>query len=160
VGRRGIAAGGHCVRLGDDGTAGTTVIDEAPRGGTLYILVVDDEVEVANLLQEVLQSRGHHVATARDGQVALDRVGERTYDLILCDVNMPVLDGPGLYGEIERLHPGIERRIVFMAGDNLSVDARQFLERSGMPILSKPFDQADVMRAINRAATHASSRPA
>ena len=135
-------------------------VDEPAGPIGLHILVVDDEIEVADLLQEVLQRRGHHVATACDGRLALDRLGERTYDLILCDVTMPVLDGPGLYREIERVHPGLERRILFMTGDNLGADVRQFLERSGMPILSKPFDQADVMRAINRAATQAAVRPA
>ena len=134
---------------------------DAPAGRAgLHILVVDDEVEVADLLQEVLQSRGHHVATAGNGHVALDRLGERSYDLILCDVKMPVLDGPRLHGEIERRYPGLERRILFMTGDSLSADVRQFIERSGMPILAKPFDPADVIRAISQAATQASVPPA
>ena len=63
----------------------------------LRVLVVDDEKEIAALLADLLALDGHRVATASDGLAALDLLEHQEYDLILSDVRMPVLDGPGLY---------------------------------------------------------------
>ena len=51
--------------------------------------------------------------TAVNGAVALDKLQERDYDLILSDLRMPELDGPGLYKELERRHPDLLHRIIF-----------------------------------------------
>ncbi|MFQ5524595.1 MAG: ATP-binding protein, partial [Acidimicrobiia bacterium] len=117
-----------------------------PRGKT--ILVVDDEAEIAGLLAEMLRADGHQVETAADGAVALVRLQERTYEVILCDVRMPELDGPGLYRELERCHPGLRERVIFITGDELGPETREFLEVTRAPRLGKPFDRQDVRRAI------------
>jgi two-component system NtrC family sensor kinase len=64
---------------------------------------------------------------------------------------MPGLDGPGLYAEMERRFPSLRRRIVFLTGDTMSVETREFLERTGAVSLGKPFLVTKVMQAIQRA---------
>ncbi len=114
------------------------------------ILVVDDEPEVAEVMADMLSVDGHHVETASNGALALDKLRERAYDLILSDVRMPELDGPSLYRELERRHPELCRRIIFLTGDTLSVQSREFLEQTGAPDLSKPFVLGEVRRVVQQ----------
>lgn len=115
------------------------------------ILVVDDEVEVAACLEEALALDGHRVDTAADGVSALEKLRERTYDLILTDLRMPGLDGPGLYREVQRRHPELSRRFVFLTGDALSPDTQRFLELVRAPVLNKPFALRDLREVIRQA---------
>jgi PAS domain S-box-containing protein len=114
------------------------------------ILVVDDETEVAGVLAEMLAADGHQVETAPDGAVALEKLGQRTYDLILSDLRMPRHDGPGLYRELERRHPQLLPRLVFLTGDTLGVEIRSFLEETGAPSLTKPFALEEIRRIVER----------
>ncbi len=114
------------------------------------ILVVDDEPEVADVLAEMLAADGHRVTTAANGALALDALRRGAYDVILSDVRMPVLDGPGLYRELERQYPQLVRRFVFITGDTLGPETRDLLDRTGAPNLTKPFNAEDVRRAVAR----------
>ncbi len=122
----------------------------APLRGNV-ILVVDDEPEIAALLAEMLSADGHEVETAANGVMALERLRKRAYDLIVSDIKMPELDGPGLYRELERCHPGLLRRIIFLTGDTLGPQTAEFLEQTGAPMLSKPLVLEEVWRAVRRA---------
>lgn len=57
------------------------------------ILVVDDEPDVAEFMELVLRADGHEVETAHGGRAALARLAHDTYDLIVCDLHMPDVDG-------------------------------------------------------------------
>ena len=61
---------------------------------------------------------------------------------------MPYLDGPGLDRALERRLPDLCRRFVLMTGDVLSAEIQTFLELTGVPGLSKPFDRSEVRRVI------------
>jgi PAS domain S-box-containing protein len=112
------------------------------------ILVVDDERLVLQLLGEMLGADHHTVDTVADGTQALEQLRRASYDLILSDVRMPYLDGPGLYRALERRRPELCRRFVLMTGDVLSAEIQTFLEQTGVPGLSKPFDRSEVRRVI------------
>ena len=81
----------------------------------------------------------------------MEKLRERTFDLVLSDVRMPELDGAGLYRELERIDPNLTSRFVFMTGDSLSAETRQFIERVGALSLSKPFSPDEVRRVVRRA---------
>jgi len=114
------------------------------------ILLVDDEPEVAATLAELLSIDGHRVDTAGNGVLALDRLREHTYDLIVSDLRMPGLDGPGFYHELKRQHPRFLARIVFLTGDTLSPELRAFLESTGVPSLNKPITMDETREMIRR----------
>jgi len=116
------------------------------------ILVVDDERLVLQLLGEMLGADHHTVDTVGDGTQALEVLRETSYVLILSDVRMPYLDGPGLYRALERRLPDLCRRFVLMTGDVLSAEIQTFLEQTGVPGLSKPFDRGEVRRVIQQIA--------
>jgi two-component system NtrC family sensor kinase len=112
------------------------------------ILVVDDESEIASLLAEMLTAGGHRADTVSDGIAALQKLAERPYDVILSDLRMPGLDGPGLYREVERRYPQLKSRFVFLTGDALGDDTRAFLEDVRAPCLGKPFTLEEVALAL------------
>jgi nitrogen fixation negative regulator NifL len=114
------------------------------------ILVVDDEPEVGRLLADLLASDGHQVDTASNGAEALERLEERDYDLILSDLRMPRLDGPGFYREVQQSRPALLSRFVFITGDTLSAETREFLEQVTAPSVHKPFDFAQVRAVVRR----------
>jgi PAS domain S-box-containing protein len=120
----------------------------AVRGGT--ILVVEDERSLASGLARLLSRDGHTVDTVANGRLALAKLDERAYDCILCDVRMPELDGPSLYRLLERQHPHLCRRCIFLTGDTLEPATQAFLEQSGAPCLAKPFTIAEARRIIRR----------
>jgi CheY-like chemotaxis protein len=102
-------------------------------------------------LVEVLQLDGHTVETVGNGEAALGKLAAAGYDLILSDIRMPEIDGPGMYWEIERRHPRLLQRMIFLTGDTLSPGTREFLEKTGAPCLSKPFALSDVREVVQRA---------
>ncbi|MEK7446345.1 MAG: hypothetical protein A2X51_15100 [Candidatus Rokubacteria bacterium GWC2_70_24] len=114
------------------------------------ILVVDDEPEIAALLADILAAGGQEVETAANGALALDKLGKRAYGAILSDIKMPELDGPGLYRELERRHPDLVRRVIFLTGDTLAPGTAEFLGRTGAPVLTKPFRVEEVIRVVQR----------
>jgi DNA-binding NtrC family response regulator len=122
------------------------------------ILVVDDEPGIAGVLAEVLQLDGHRVETVGNGEAALGKLAVEKYELILSDVRMPDLDGPTLYREVERRHPDLLRRFIFLTGDVMSPETTQFLSQTGVPCLSKPFTLEMVREAVQRALIEASER--
>ncbi len=116
------------------------------------VLVVDDEPDVAAILTEALTRDGHTVETAREGGMALDMLKRRAYDLIISDTQMPGLDGQGLYVAIGERYPALQKRVIFLTGDVLSGQKREFLERTGAPCLTKPCDLSEVRRMVQRLA--------
>ena len=73
--------------------------------------MVDDEVDVTDTLSEILRSSGHEVDVVFDGRAGFERALSVSYDLILSDMRMPVLDGPGLYEALQRERPEMADRV-------------------------------------------------
>jgi CheY-like chemotaxis protein len=116
----------------------------------MRILVVEDEPLIASLLSDMLTADGHQVETVGTGLAALERIAEQSYDLIVSDLRMPELDGPGLYRELENKHEELVDRIVFVTGSALDPANEKFLAEARVPWLSKPFTIADLHRLTQR----------
>jgi signal transduction histidine kinase len=114
------------------------------------ILIIDDEPDLATMIAEVLERDGHKVGVATNGAMALEMLANDPYDLMLSDVRMPVLDGEGLYLEVERRFPALRERIIFLTGDVLGREKQEFLERIGAPTLEKPCDLGEVRRLVHQ----------
>jgi len=108
------------------------------------ILVVEDEVEIAQMMAEVLRRDGHEIVLASSGREALARLQSEPVDLILSDLRMPDLDGPGLHRELAAVAPALARRVVFVTGDVLTPETDRFLGETGLPVLEKPLDPYDL----------------
>ena len=121
---------------------------DAPAGRR--ILVVDDDPEILDLLVTMIGTEGHAADTAGDGNAALAKIAAREYDLILCDIIMPGLDGAGVYDALQRRWPHLLGRLVFISGyaDALDDRLRTFIAQNSVPIISKPFERAQISEAI------------
>jgi two-component system NtrC family sensor kinase len=122
-----------------------------PLAGGQTILVIDDEPGLARGLARLLRRDGHTVDTVANGRLALAQIQERAYDLILSDMRMPELDGPGLYRALAQQYPHLLRRCIFLTGDTLSPETLAFFAQHGALRLTKPFTVAEVRRVIQQA---------
>ncbi len=110
------------------------------------VLVVEDEPALAAAVAEGLTDAGFEVDRAGDGEEALARVRGRDYDLIVCDLKMPRLDGMQFYRAIATVRPSLAARVIFVTGDVVGTDAERFLEETRCRWLAKPFRLADLLR--------------
>ena len=112
------------------------------------VLVVEDEVEIAQMVSEVLNRDHHQVAVATSGRQALEHLALHPVDLILSDLRMPDLDGPGLHHALVSSSPELARRMVFVTGDVLTPETATFLARTSLPVIEKPIDPYDLRRKV------------
>jgi len=113
----------------------------------LRVLVVEDEPALAVAVSEALTDAGFTVDRAGDGEEGLTRLTEQRYDLIVCDLKMPRIDGMQFYRAMAAATPALARRVIFVTGDVAGTDAERFLEETGCRWLSKPFRLGDLLRA-------------
>jgi len=116
----------------------------------ICILVVDDEPLVAAIMADILGLEGYEVETAKNGREALEKIAARSYDLILSDLQMPELDGVGLYRELEQQHPRLLPRLAFVSGSTEVPEYASFCEQTAVTLLGKPFGVADLHRLVQR----------
>jgi CheY-like chemotaxis protein len=112
------------------------------------ILLVEDETALATAVIDALTDGGYMVERASDGEEALARVKGRAYDLVICDLKMPRLDGQSFYRRLADADRGLARRVIFVTGDVAGTDAETFLHASGCRWLAKPFRLGDLLQAV------------
>lgn len=116
----------------------------------LTILLIDDEPSFTNGLARLLRHDGHTVDTAANGHLALAHLQAQRYDVVLCDLRMPALDGVGFYAILSRQYAYLRTRVIFLTGDTLGADSTAFLEQCGQPWVYKPCDAAAIRHAIQQ----------
>jgi CheY-like chemotaxis protein len=116
--------------------------------GRARILVIDDERAVRDLISDALNIEGHEVLTAENGKEGLDLIGQYRFDLVFCDLRMPEMDGQALYEEVQRDHPQVLKRIVFVTAQANSSDYGPFLRETRIPVIEKPFTLSQLRQAV------------
>ena len=114
------------------------------------ILVVDDEEVVRQYLDKVLTKMGHSVELVSDGEEALKRVKATRYSLILTDIKMPGMDGKEFYRRVGEIAASITKRVVFITGDVMGEDTRDFMLKTGAIYVTKPFDVGRLSWVVNK----------
>jgi len=114
------------------------------------VLVVEDEATVAQLIVDVLREEGHEAEAASDSQEGLTRLARAHYDLVICDLRMPRLDGPAFYDALVRAGSPVRHRIIFVTGDTLAPRSLEFLDSHKLPYLAKPFLVEELKLAVHR----------
>jgi CheY-like chemotaxis protein len=122
--------------------------DETEAIAGASILVVEDEAKLASAVVEALRDAGYIVDHAPDGEEALNKVQAQAFDLVICDLKMPRVDGMAFHRMLAAAAPGLAKRVVFVTGDVAGTDAEKFLEESGCRWLGKPFRLGDLLRAV------------
>jgi len=112
------------------------------------ILMIDDEAAVGRSIR-LLLAPDHEVINVTRALDALARLdaGE-AFDMILCDVMMPEMNGIELFAQLQLRFPAYTRRVVFMTGGAFTSQARDALEALGAPRLEKPFSEVELRKKI------------
>jgi two-component system NtrC family sensor kinase len=103
------------------------------------VLVIDDEEPVRDLLRRYLQRLGHQPEVVHSGAEALQKIDHQAYDLIICNLRMPGVDGHQIYQYLKNTYPALLSRLIFVTGDTLHEASHKFLQECGCPVLIKPF---------------------
>ncbi len=111
-------------------------------------LVVDDEPEIGELLGEMLRKLGYCFEMEVSGEAAQEALMQRDYDVVLCDLRLPGLDGPALYDWMAEHRPHLCARTAFITADTLSASSHRFLARAARPVLEKPFVPAELRELL------------
>ena len=118
----------------------------------LKILVIDDEPHILHYMRATLESWGHAVEVAGDGEAGLELAGAGDFDLILSDLRMPRLTGREFFHALRERNPEAAARVVFSTGDTVHGDTMTFLEEQSHPFLNKPFSLAELRNLLARTA--------
>ena len=118
------------------------------------VLVIDDELTICTSLKRVF-SRHHAVHTVTSAPKALElfRAGER-FDVVLCDLMMPEMNGIDLFNEVRRLSQDQASRFMFMSGASLSSQVSAFLATIPNTMISKPFDMRRLTDLVKDKLSH------
>jgi DNA-binding response OmpR family regulator len=118
---------------------------EVPR----RMLVVDDDPAILDLVCTRLTIAGHTVLSARNGHEALKRLGERRYDAMVLDLNMPQLDGFGVLERMAKLSVPSPPTLVLTASHN-ATHVQRAIKLGARDYLSKPFDDRQLLMRVAR----------
>lgn len=120
-----------------------------------HVLVVEDEDDIAALVELNLELSGYQVTTANNGQVALDRIEADAPDVVLLDVMMPVLDGWQVLRQLKEDPRTREIPVVMLTALSEERDLIRGHLQGSVRYVTKPFQMKDLLQAIDDALTPA-----
>jgi CheY-like chemotaxis protein len=85
-----------------------------------------------------------------DSREGLELTRTQGYDLVICDLRMPHLDGRGFYGELVRQESSLTNRLLFVTGDAVALHTSEFLKQSGSAHLAKPFLVEELKQVVEQ----------
>jgi len=110
------------------------------------VLVIDDEPMIGRLVEAALE--GHVVEATVEPALALARVGDRTYDLVLCDLKMPSMSGIEFYTELCKRRPDLKQAFVLMTGAAADQELEGFISSNSVTVLRKPFMMKELRQQV------------
>jgi len=113
------------------------------------ILVIDDERSIRNTLKEILQYEKYDVDIAEDGTKGLELLSKSEYDIILCDIKMPGMDGIEVLANIQVSHPDIP--VVMISGHGNIDTAVESIKKGAYDYIEKPLDLNRLLITIRNA---------
>ncbi|MFM7424041.1 MAG: response regulator [Elainella sp.] len=137
------------IQLVSPGRSPTALLGK-PASPNRTVLIVDDSINVRRFLALTLEKAGYRVIQAKDGQEALDKLGDVNVQAVVCDIEMPRLDG---YGFLARLkaNPTYEQLPVAMLTTRSSDKHRQLaLSLGATAYFSKPFNEQALLQTLEK----------
>jgi len=118
--------------------------------GKLEILLLDDEPIVGKRLKPALAKIGCNVEVFEDPRQALDRIHQKTFDIVVTDIRMDEIDGLEILEHVIRKSP--RTKVVMITGYAMMAVAREAMEKGAFDFISKPFTPDDLRKVIAKAA--------
>jgi len=112
------------------------------------ILIVDDEKSVRETLREMLEYEGYEVVEADSGLQALDLFSQQSFDVVLCDIKMPGMDGMEL---LEKILQSYDIPVIMISGHGTIDTAVDAIKKGAFDFIIKPFDLNRLLISIRNA---------
>jgi DNA-binding NtrC family response regulator len=113
------------------------------------ILVIDDEKSIRNSLKEILEFEGYDVHTADNGQEGLSMIKDDDYDLVICDIKMPKMDGKELLGKVQALD--VPPKFIMISGHGNVDTAIESVKMGAFDYIPKPPDMNKLLITVKNA---------
>ncbi|OGS06508.1 MAG: hypothetical protein A2270_07430 [Elusimicrobia bacterium RIFOXYA12_FULL_51_18] len=113
------------------------------------ILIVDDDAQISEMISEALMSKGYEISDAFDGKQAVAKVSAEKFDLVVMDIQMPVMDGITAMGEIKKIDPAIE--VIIATGHGTMGTAVQSMRKGAFDYIHKPFEITELFTVVEKA---------
>lgn len=113
------------------------------------ILIIDDDLQVGRVVGEFLRRHGHEIATAANGRLGLAAAADGRPDLILCDLDMPGLNGQEVVSALRQDERLGETPIIFLSGCTEREQVRRSMNLGGDDFITKPAALAEILEAVN-----------
>ncbi|HEX7569907.1 MAG TPA: response regulator transcription factor [Verrucomicrobiae bacterium] len=113
------------------------------------ILIIDDDQQICRLVGQFLRMQKHEITTATDGEQGLKLAAEVVPDLILCDLEMPELDGQGVVAALRQDARLGEIPVIFLSGCTDRSQIRKSMNLGGDDFITKPARLPEILEAVN-----------
>ncbi len=113
------------------------------------ILIIDDERSIRNTLKEILEYENYEVDEAIDGEQGIEKALENSYDLVMCDIKMPKIDGLELLAKVHKEKPDMP--IIMISGHGTIETAVECTKLGAFDFISKPPDLNRLLITIRNA---------
>lgn len=114
-----------------------------------YILIIEDDSNIRETLADILDLSGYEVATAENGRLGYESIVDRMPDLVLCDVNMPELDGFELLATLnQKYNQDVIAPFLFLTAKVEKQDIRTGMNLGADDYILKPFDNNEILSII------------
>jgi two-component system, cell cycle response regulator CpdR len=111
------------------------------------LLIAENELALREFIARGLEQRGHKVTTAQDGSEAVDALKKGKFDLLLTDIDMPIMDGIALAMTVGRDYP--KTKIIIMSGHEHQIERAHGMSDVVYRVISKPFTIAAICAAVD-----------
>ena len=115
----------------------------------MKILIIDDEKAICNTIKEILQYEKYEVDVASDGEEGVKKAKEAKYDLVLCDIKMPKMDGIEVLTKLQELNP--ELPVVMISGHGTIETAVDAIRKGAYDYIAKPPDLNRLLVTVRNA---------
>jgi signal transduction histidine kinase/ActR/RegA family two-component response regulator len=130
-------------------TAASAPIEIRQDKKDVKVLVVEDEKDLLLLTSRIFHDNGYTVDAVSNGKIARACLLEMDYDVVVCDIRLPGLDGLNLYKTIRVENPKMSHRFIFVTGDIVNRTTQTFLNQNNLVSVSKPFQPADILTQVH-----------
>ncbi len=113
------------------------------------ILIIDDEKAIRKTLTEILSYEGYKIEEAGDGEDGLKKFKEKTFDVVLCDIKMPKLDGIEFLDKVREVNPDVP--VIMISGHGTIETAVEAVKKGAYDYISKPPDLNRLLITIRNA---------
>jgi two-component system response regulator AtoC len=113
------------------------------------ILIIDDEENLRHMLSAMLARQGYRADTAENGAEGLQRLREKVYDFILCDIRMPEMDGKGFLARA--LEENVPSPVIMMSAYGSIETAVECVKMGAYDFISKPFKKDEIVMVLKKA---------